>query len=65
MVGGQAAIESRYLNAFGLDFSFFDAEDAIGRVGLAKLRPTAREKECRFCEQLPCESGQWFCLDAP
>ena len=63
MVGGQAASESRYLNAFGLDPSFFDAEDAIGRAGLAKLRPAVREKESRFFDQITCESGQRFCLD--
>src|SRR5215831_1153793 len=60
MVGGQAASESRHLDAFGLDPSFFDAEDAIGRAGLAKLRPAVREKERRFYEQLTCESGQSY-----
>jgi hypothetical protein len=57
-LGGQAASESRYLNAFGLDLSFFDAEDAIERAGLAKLRPAVREKDCRFCEQI-CRSRKF------
>jgi len=61
--GGTGGPAKADLNAFGLDPSFFDAEDAIGRAGLAKPRPAVGEKESRFFDQITCESGQRFCLD--